>query len=60
MTVILGKNSKTAIYLRRRKRGEVLSVSRKCLLDKYLASLEVFLRKKKMAWIHVDECFATD
>lgn len=47
MTVILGKNSKTAIYLRRRKRGEVLSVSRKCLLDKYLASLEVFLRKKR-------------
>lgn len=31
----------------RRKWAAELSVFRKCLLDKYLASLEVFLRKKK-------------
>lgn len=47
MALILVKNPKTVIDLKEKEVAAVLSVSRKYLLDKYLASLEVFLRKKK-------------
>lgn len=60
MTVILGKNSKTTVVLNEKEVGSgALSVS-EMFTWQIFSELGGIFEEKKMAWVHVDECFATD